>query len=144
MKTIIAALALFITGAAMAGGPKPVTDLNAALAKAKAEGKMLFVQMGRENCGNCQALKAMIKSNQVRLSDSKFVYADVNVDDSATNRLFSAKFDVKGNVLPFVAIASPDGTKLVGRSGYGSAKEFDDLIREAGKQSRKPAAVEKK
>lgn len=146
MKAIIAATAsLFLTCAAMAGAPKAVTDLPAALAQAKAEGKMLFVQMGREACGNCQALKGMIKSGQVKLSESKFVYADVNVDDPKTNELFSQKFDVKGNILPFVAIAAPDGTKLAGHSGYGTEKEFEQLIREAGKQAKKlPASTEKK
>ncbi|MDB6139767.1 MAG: hypothetical protein JWO94_2839 [Verrucomicrobiaceae bacterium] len=49
MKTLIATLALFTTAAAFAGAPKAVNDLPAALAKAKSEGKMLFVQMGREN-----------------------------------------------------------------------------------------------
>lgn len=141
MKAFAAALALLLALPAFAG-QKPVTDLTAALAKAKAENKMLFVQMGRENCGNCQALKAMIKSNQVKLSDAKFVYADVNCDDPATNKLFSSKFNVEGNVLPFVAIAAPDGTKLAGRSGYGTAKEFEALIHQAGKNAR--AATEKK
>lgn len=147
MKTIVATLTLFIAGsiAAVAGTPKAVTDLPTALEKAKAEGKMLFVQMGREACSNCQALKAMIKSNQVKLADSKYVYADVNCDDPATNKLFSSKFDVKGNMLPFVAIASADGTKLAGRSGYGTAKDFEELIREAGKQAKKtPTVAEKK
>ncbi|MDB6139768.1 MAG: Thioredoxin-related protein [Verrucomicrobiaceae bacterium] len=86
----------------------------------------------------------MIKGNQVKLSDSKFVYADVNCDDAPTNKMFSEKFDVKGNTLPFVAIASADGSKLAGHSGYGTAKEFEDLIKEAGKQARKPAVTEKK
>lgn len=144
MKTFIAALALLVALPAFAG-QKPLTDLNAALAKAKAENKMLFVQMGRETCGNCQALKAMIKSNQVKLPESKFVYADVNCDDRATDELFTSKFNVKGNMLPFVAIAAPDGTKLAGRSGYGSAKEFDALIHEANKQAKKaPATVAEK
>lgn len=141
MKAFATALALLFALPAFAG-QKPVTDLTAALAKAKAENKMLFVQMGRENCGNCQALKAMIKSNQVKLPEAKFVYADVNCDDPATDQLFSSKFKVQGSTLPFVAIAAPDGTKLAGRSGYGTAKEFESLIREAGKNAR--AATEKK
>ena len=144
MKSIITALSLLVATSAFAGGPKPLTDLPAALAKAKAEGKMLFVQMGRENCGNCQALKAMIKSNEVRLPDAKFVYADVNCDDPATNKLFSEKFDVKGNVLPFVAIAGPDGAKLAGRSGYGTAKEFETLIKTADTAKARKATVSEK
>jgi Thioredoxin-like len=138
MKTLRTLLLLVLVPAtaALAGGPKPVNDLAAALEKAKTEGKMLFVQIGRETCGNCQALKAMIKSGDLRLSPSKFIYADVNNDDRATNKLFSATFNVKGSTLPFVAIAAPDGVKLADHTGYGSAEEFQDLIRTAEKAAR--------
>ena len=61
MKSLLSScLVLFATAAVFAA--KPVTDINAALEKAKAEHKMLFLQFGRENCENCQALKAMIDS----------------------------------------------------------------------------------
>jgi hypothetical protein len=143
MKSFFTAVFLLAASAVFAAGPEPLTKLESALAKAKAEGKILFVQMGRENCPNCQALKAMIKKGDLRLSESKFVYADVNCDDPATNKLFSSKFDVKGNQLPFVAIASSDGVKLAGRSGYGTARDFEDLIREAGKQARKLPVAQK-
>jgi hypothetical protein len=143
MKSFFTAVFLLAASAVFAAGPEPLTNLESALAKAKAEGKILFVQMGRENCPNCQALKAMIKKGDLRLSESKFVYADVNCDDPATNKLFSSKFDVKGNQLPFVAIASSDGVKLAGRSGYGTARDFEDLIREAGKQARKLPVAQK-
>ena len=141
MKHLVTLLAVIITNSvAFAGGPEAVKDLKEALAKAKSENKMLFVQMGRENCGNCQALKAMIKKGDVRLSPSKFVYADVNCDDAATNKLFSESFNVSGNILPFVAVASPDGAPLAKHSGYGTAQEFEKMIRDAGRAVKKTDA----
>lgn len=127
---------------AFAGGPAPITDFNAALEKAKTDNKLLFMQEGREACGNCQALRAMIKKGDVRLSPSKFVYADVNCDDPKTDQLFGAKFKVSGNTLPFVVIAAPDGTQLASHGGYGSEKEFEALIKKAEsawKKMQKPA-----
>jgi thioredoxin-related protein len=135
-------LASVLTLSAFAGGPTPVTDLNAALEKAKAENKLLFVQMGREACGNCQALREMIKKGDVRLSESKIVYADINCDDAATNKMFREKFKVEGSTLPIVAIAAPDGSQLAAHGGYGDAKTFEGLLRDAKvalKKQAKPA-----
>lgn len=122
---------------AHAKGPEAINDLDAALAKAKAEQKMLFVQYGREACGNCQALKKMIAEKDVRLAESKFVYADVNCDDAATSQAFKSKFKVEGKTLPFVVISDPEGKQLAARTGYGSAKEWEELIRQAQKGAKK-------
>lgn len=133
MKTLLSLCILLTATLTFAGKPAAVTDINAALEQAKSENKMLFLQYGREACGNCQALKAMIKSSKVSLPESKFVYADVNCDDPATQKVFRSKFKISGNTLPFVIIAAPDGTQLAARSGYGSDKEFNQLIRSAKK-----------
>jgi thioredoxin-like negative regulator of GroEL len=135
LKSILPAVALLAT-TAFAATPK-ITDVNEALSKAQTENKMVFMQYGREACGNCQALKAMIKGGKVHLSPSKFVYADVNCDDSATKAAFSSKFKVSGNTLPFVVIAAPDGRQLAGRSGYGSDADFNKLIKDAEKALKK-------
>ncbi|CAN5905739.1 hypothetical protein BH11VER1_BH11VER1_07280 [soil metagenome] len=138
MKTrILAALAIFCFSAVFAAGPEKITDINAALEKAKAENKMIFLQYGREACGNCQALKSYVKSHDLRLSESKFVYADVNCDDPATSKLFREKFKVSGGMLPFVVVAGPDGTQLASRAGYGTVKEYEDLLRDAQKALKK-------
>lgn len=99
---------------------------------------LLFVQYGREACGNCQALKKMIAGRDVRLAESKFVYADVNCDDPATSRAFKSQFKVEGNTLPFVVIADAEGKQLAARTGYGSAKEWEELIKEAQKRAKTP------
>ncbi|MBI5820388.1 MAG: thioredoxin family protein [Verrucomicrobia bacterium] len=135
MITMMAVLGIAVT---LAKGPEAETNLNAALAKAKKEGKMLFVQFGRESCGNCQALKGMINAGDVKLSERNFVYADVNCDDRATSQLFRSKFKVQGRTLPFVVIADSDGKQLAARSGYGSADEFKRLIKDAQKMLKTP------
>jgi thioredoxin-related protein len=137
MKSLLSLSVLVLAASlAFAGKPTAVTDINTALEQAKAENKMLFLQYGREACSNCQALKAMIKSQKVQVTSSKFVYADVNCDDKATSKVFRSKFNVSGNTLPFVVIASPDGKQLAARSGYGTEADFNKLIHEATKASK--------
>ena len=82
-------------------------------------------------------MRAMIKGGKVRLSQSKFVYADVNCDDRATSKAFMSKFKVSGNTLPFVIIAAPDGRQLAARSGYGTEAEFNKFIQDAEKALKK-------
>ena len=137
MKSFLIASVLFalVTGLTFAANPA-VKDINAALDKAKAENKLIFIQYGREACSNCQALKGMVKAGKVRLSPAKFVYADVNCDDAATSKVFGSKFKVSGSTLPFVVIASADGTQLAGRTGYGSDAEFNKLILQAEKAAK--------
>lgn len=138
MKTpILAALLVFCFTAVLAAGPDKVTNIKTAMEKAKAENKLLFLQLGRENCPNCQALKGYIKERSLRLSESKFVYADVDGDDPATNKIFEQNFKVTGNTLPFVIVAGPDGKQLAGRTGFGTVKEYEDLLRDAQKALKK-------
>ncbi len=137
MKTLLTTLAMLFATAAFAGGPAKTTDLKSALETAQGQGKMLFVQYGREACSNCQALKGMIASREVQLSESKYVYADVNCDDPKTRELFAKQFKVDGSTLPFVVVAAPDGTLLAARTGYGSADAYAGLLRDAQKAAKK-------
>lgn len=137
MPLLTAAAILALVPVTYAKGPEAISDLGVALAKAKAEQKMLFVQYGREACGNCQALKKMIAEKDVRLAESKFVYADVNCDDAATSQAFKSKFKVEGKTLPFVVIADPEGKQLAARTGYGSVKEWEELIKDAQRAAKK-------
>lgn len=137
MKTLLFLCLLLSSTLAFAGKPDAVTDLNAALEQAKSENKILFLEFGRKECANCQALRAMIKSKKVMLPESKFVYADVSCDDPSEQKAFQSKFKVKGTTLPFVVIAAPDGTQLVSRSGGGTDKDFNQLIHSAKKAGSK-------
>ena len=121
---------------ALASAPEPIHSLPGALARAKAENKMIFVQFGREACGNCQALKGYLKAGSVKLKGC--IYADLNCDEPTANSDFARQFTVTGNVLPFVVIASPEGRQLVERTGYGKPSDFSELLRRAEKALKKP------
>ncbi|MCB1243361.1 MAG: hypothetical protein R3F31_11215 [Verrucomicrobiales bacterium] len=138
MKPLLAGLmtALILTSAALAGGPDKITDLQSALDTAKKDGKMLFVLYGREACSNCQALRTYIDKKDLRLSSTKFVIAEVNCDDPATSALFRSTFHVEGSTLPFVAVASAEGKQLAARSGYGTVKDYESLLKDAAKAAR--------
>jgi hypothetical protein len=112
---------------------EPVANLAQARDQAAKENKLLFVAYGREKCGNCQALKELIKEKKVKLDSDDYVYADVNCDDALQQKLFSSNYQVKGTTLPFVVIAAPDGTVLASRTGYGSESDYDDLFKTAKK-----------
>ena len=128
MKLLVPLVFSLVASVVMADAPVAVTHLTAALKQAKTEGKMLFVLSGRENCGNCQALKDLISSGKLSLPAKEFVYADVDWDDEKEGELFEAKFKVSGNMLPFVVVASADGKQLTARSGYGTQKDFEKLL----------------
>ncbi|MBM3890565.1 MAG: hypothetical protein FJ388_15745 [Verrucomicrobia bacterium] len=137
LLSIIATLAVCAVAVTFAKGPEAQTDLKAALEKAKKEGKLLFVQYGREACGNCRVLRGMIRDGEVKLPEKGFVYADVNCDDRATSQLFHSKFKVSGRTLPFVVVADADGHQIAARSGYGDADAFRKLIKDAQKKAKK-------
>ncbi len=131
MKTLLAILAMLCATTVLADVPAKITDLKAAMKAAKSQGKLLFIQLGRESCVHCQALKSMIASRKVQLPASQYVYADVDCDDGSTKDLFVKHFQVYGSTLPFVVVAAPDGTQLAARSGDGSAKDYAGLLRDA-------------
>ncbi|MCX7006776.1 MAG: thioredoxin family protein, partial [Kiritimatiellaeota bacterium] len=118
-----------------------VTDLDKALEQAKTEKKLLFIQYGREKCGNCQALRGYVAKNEVKLPKDKYVYVDLNCDDRATSAAFGKNFKVEGNTLPFVVIADAEGKQLAGRSGFGSPAEYKKFLSQAA--SKKPAGAAK-
>ena len=125
---------------AQAATPVAQTDLHAALDQAKKDGKLLFVVLGREACGNTRALKGYISQRTVRLSDAEFVYADLNCDDQKQNGAFRKQFSIDGRMLPFVVIADQNGKQLAGRTGFGKPQDFNSLIRTATKPSAGGAA----
>jgi thioredoxin-related protein len=109
----------------------PEGDIKAAMRQAYAEKKMLFILYGRKNCPNCRSLRSYIDNGEVQLDLQKFVYADINCDDSATKEEFRYRFNVAGAVLPIVVIADSNSQLLSSRSGYGQPEEFRNLIQSA-------------
>jgi thioredoxin-related protein len=135
MKIILVFVMIFVLGFLAAGvnaeSLSVETDLSKAFDRAKAENKMLFIQFGREACGNCQNLKTLVKGNKLDLNSKEFIYADLNCDDSKTEQLFYSKFRGSGSTLPFVVIADSSGKQLSFRTGYGNAEEYNKFIKEA-------------
>lgn len=132
MRNIVKALlASFVLSLTVSSAFAWENDLDTALSKAKASGKMLFVMFGREACGNCQHLKKMIKSGAVDIKVNKYVIADINCDDKKQSAVFYKRFSVSGNMLPFVVIAKPDGTMIASKTGYGDAVEYNKMIKSA-------------
>lgn len=133
MKMRILALltVVCLAGAAFSATKGQITDIPQALAAAKAQNKLLFLEMGRPKCENCEALHQMIAKRQVQLPDAQFVYAEVNADDRSTFHAFSRKFNVSGPELPYVVVASPDGTLLASHTGAGTAADYQKMLQTA-------------
>jgi len=138
---LIAVALLWSVPQGFAKGPEAVTDLDKALEQAKTEKKLLFIQFGREKCGNCQALRSYVAKNEVKLPKDKFVYVDLNCDDAATSGAFRKLFKVEGSTLPFVVVADATGKQLAGRSGFGSPADYKKFLQQA--QAKKPADAAK-
>ena len=124
---------------AKAAKKKELKTIDQALSAARKGDKLAFIQMGREGCGNCQALKKAIHSGSYELPEEEFVWIEVNCDDPKVNADFDRRFKVKGDMLPFVAIANGKGKLLASSSGYVSKEKFADLLSKAHAASGKKA-----
>ena len=131
------ALFAMLASTVVAVSQLPVTNLDAALTKAKKDKTLLFVLYGRATCGNCQALRSYLKTGHVRLASDKFVYVDLNCDDPAAQQEFGKHFKVTGNMLPFVVIADADGKQIDSRTGFGDETAFEKFIKAAAKKAAK-------
>lgn len=112
--------------------PRGEHDLQKAMADAKAQGKFLFIQYGRENCTNCQKVWNMLGDGRIQLPDD-FLYADVSVDDPETRAVFEESFSVTdaGRLYPFIVVMGPDGSQLAFRSALGTPEEYNAMMRTA-------------
>jgi len=141
VKKLIA-LSLILLSSATLGISKTddqITDLDAALKQASTDNKALFIIYGRPTCGNCNALHGYIDQHQLRLTKTAFLVANINCDDPAQSKVFYGKYkgSLTGNTLPFVVIAKPDGSLVKARTGYGTAEQFNEFIRDAKKDLKK-------
>ncbi len=120
MKPLLAAFLVFMLllwfPALMRTAPIPETNLSVALAKAKQEHKLLFVQYGSTTCGYCRMLRTMLNSGRLELSDADFVYLDLLTEDPRNIKAFDEYFR-RGIGLPFVAIIAPDGKEIGSHMG---------------------------
>jgi len=133
----LASVAIVLSSASAFAASDYETDFSKALEAAKSQNKMMFVIYGREKCGNCQATKAMIKSKQIKVSDSKYVLVDLNCDDSKVSSDFRQRYSKEtfGNTLPFVVVADSTGNALASSGGYKDANEWEKILKAAQKKA---------
>ena len=137
MKLLLATATALLLGASAFAAAEYETDLKKAIDAAQSQNKMMFVIYGREACGNCQATKAMIKSRQIKVTDSKFVLVDLNCDDKSVSSEFNKRYGKEGfgNTLPFVVVADSAGNALASSGGYKSADEWEKILKAAQKKA---------
>ncbi len=108
-------------------------DYQGALAKAKAENKLLFVDFTGYTCTNCRWMEANIfPKREVEAELSNFVLARLYTDDGTelNNRHQAFEQDNFGTVaLPFYAILDGDGKTVATFPGLTrNAQEFVDFL----------------
>lgn len=97
-----------------------------AMARAKREGRLIFVEFGREACGQCRALvqSTVPRPEIAALLQQHFVAVASDCDDPEPEVLDLAMHLEDAMMLPFVLFADADGQFLEGSSGGVSATEF--------------------
>lgn len=104
------------------GSPKFEDRYRPALKAAAAAGKPLIVVFSASWCGPCQAMKKSVyPSEEVTPFHDKFVWAYLDVDESA-NKKVSQEFGVNG--IPHIAFLDKDGKQLDSQVGSSSASSF--------------------
>lgn len=105
---------------------------------ARGQNKLIFVEFGREQCGNCRALvgSAVPHPEVAALLNSHFVALASDCDDPEDEILALAEHMPDAMSLPFVILADAQGRFLAGSEGAQSASSLRDLLqRVAGSPS---------
>ena len=121
-------LALFVVSQVSAGEGEWLTDLPAAQAKAKAEGKMVLMDFtGSDWCPPCKALHKNVLSTKEFLEFAKSRLILVEVDFPTrkpqspelkkANEALQKKYSIEG--FPTVIVLDKNGKKVFEKSGYG-------------------------
>jgi len=113
-------------------------DYEAALAKAKLENKLVFVDFTGYTCTNCRWMEANIfPKKEVEAELSKFVRARLYTDDGSdiNNKQQEFEQNTFGTVaLPFYAIIGSDGKAVATFPGLTrNVQEFVDFLKKAEK-----------
>jgi thioredoxin-related protein len=126
----LVAMVIVLSGTSvLLSAPAANGDLETALEKAKALGKPLFIQLGKETCGFCQDLKSYIQKGWVNIDN--FIYVDLDYDNEKVRKQFQEHFTVSGSTFPFVVIADSNGKQITSRSGSGMPEEYKAMIEKA-------------
>jgi len=95
------------------------TKLEDALAGAKAEGKMVFIEFGREQCSQCRTLVQNVVPHPeiAPVLQEKFVALAADADESEQAVIDLAMKLEDAMMLPFVIFTNANGEFLEGYSG---------------------------
>ena len=109
--------------------PYLTEDFNAACEKAKKEGKLVFVSLGREICGRCQKFYGFVKTGQVTIDPKKYVFIRLDVDNYEHREYFYSTFDPPDRKLPFVGVMDGDRNAVKeALSGSHTPGEYQKLL----------------
>ena len=109
--------------------PYLTEDFNAACEKAKKEGKLVFVSLGREICGRCQKFYGFVKTGQVTIDPKKYVFIRLDVDNYEHREYFYSTFDPPDRKLPFVGVMDGDRNAVKeALSGSHTPGEYQKLM----------------
>ena len=109
--------------------PYLTEDFNSACEKAKKEGKLVYVSLGREICGRCQKFYGFVKNGQVTIDPKKYVFIRLNVDNYEHREYFYSTFDPPDRKLPFVGVMDGDRNAVKeALSGGHTPEEYQKLM----------------
>ena len=110
--------------------PYLTEDFNAACEKAKKEGRLVFVSIGREICGRCQKFYGFVRNGQVTIDTKKYVFIRLDVDNYEHREYFYSTFDPPDRKLPFVGVMDGDRTAVKEAiSGSHTPAEYQSLMK---------------
>ena len=110
-------------------------DYDEALKKAKADKKLVMIDIYTDWCGWCKKLDKDVytdKSIQEKLAKG-FICVKINPEKNSKNKKVAKDFGVKG--FPYIAFVDADGKKLDEIGGYMPAKDFGKVIDRVAKKS---------
>ena len=110
--------------------PYLTEDFNAACEKAKKEGRLVFVSIGREICGRCQKFYGFVKDGKVKIDEKKYVFIRLDIDNYEHREYFYSTFDPPDRKLPFVGVMDGDRTAVKEAiSGSHTPAEYQALMK---------------
>ena len=100
-------------------------NLNEALAQAKKENKLVFVDIYADWCGWCKRLEQDVfpQLKIAKLLNDQFIPLRIDSDE---NRDFSSKFNIQG--LPTLLVLDKDGSEAGRVRGYKQADELEKAL----------------
>ena len=110
--------------------PYLTEDFNAACDKAKKEGRLVFVSIGREICGLCQKFYGFVRDGKVKIDEKKYVFIRLDIDNYEHREYFYSTFDPPDRKLPFVGVMDGDRTAVKEAiSGSHTPAEYQSLMK---------------